>query len=200
MQEVCEFVAVEEEACFMATCSVCGATHVVDFDPSIADFMCSQIAAPCEGEGGADVVLVQVQQPSGDDGGLSPTERKSLVDRYFVQADRATAHSVAGREDRVMSQTRYLNNEVVSRKGERFLVEDPLAALRPDADCRGTLVGGIIGSHKLGRRGLGFKKRPQAEVNKVQLSTAQRTRLKKPAGCTFSGQGPHLVHAGFRVP
>merc|ERR1719499_2012926 len=161
----------------MATCSKCCATHVVDFDPSLADFTCFHIGVRCECDDKADVVFVPVQLPSDDnDSRLSQTEHKSLVDRYFVQADQTTNHSVVVRDTRVLSQTRYFNSEVVSRKGERFLVEDPLAALRPDPDCQGTLIGGIIGSHKFGRRGLGFKKRPQAEVNKAQLSTARRTR------------------------
>mmetsp|Transcript_104530 Transcript_104530/g.181518 ORF Transcript_104530/g.181518 Transcript_104530/m.181518 type:complete len:200 (-) Transcript_104530:207-806(-) len=191
----------EHDACFAATCSSCGETYVVAFDPEAIDFKCSHITAACD-----DLPVEKCISKLDDDGSsledLTPSERKTILEDYDWQPGRVPKPSSKKKSAAVPSNVgkiRYLNGEVVSHKGERFLVEDPWACLRPNADSFGTCIGGVIGSHRLGRRGLGFKKRPQAEVSKIQLSRMARIRTKKPEGCTFSGRGPHLVHSGFKV-
>jgi len=209
----------EDDVCFVATCSSCGETHVVGFDPADIDFTCGHIAIACDNKRiacdaiacvnrvGNDTTITtyqkatSIQQHEQENTALTLSERNQIFELYCLQPNGDAVHNfVSGEADKSACKIRYLNGEIVSHKGESFLEEDPWALSRRNPDFSGTSIGGIIGSHKLGRRGLGFKKRPKTEVDKIQLSRNQRVRVKQPAGCTFSGRGPHLVHAGFKLP
>jgi len=96
-------------------------------------------------------------------------------------------------------EVRYRHGEVATKRGERYVAaEGPWAGPAPRPV--GTSIGGVIGSQRLGRRGLGFKKRPEAEVDRIRLSNKQRVQRKVQVCCTSRDRGPAVVHAGFRRP
>lgn len=190
----------------LATCSQCCETHMVDFDVTDLgiDFVCgliNQECNACSGTSDFGPCLTTDYCDEQDLSALMPAERQELLCQFAVQTERLTEH-VAPIGEKIAkghtaAKTRYLDGKVVSTKGERFIEQSP-SLLQPYTG--GTNIGGIIGSQKLGRRGLGFRKRPKAEVNRVCLSNKQRTRVWKQVWCTSRDRGPAVVHGGFQVP
>jgi len=193
-----------EGPCFLAACSRCGATRVVGLDPFglDADFVCGLSGIECEGGGGTEAGTEAGPRGGAslgaeDCGAKGPTEegwqqqQQQPDQRGTQQRSRGPRPQAGDAEARV----RYLNGEVVSRKGERYVVQQ----LFPELGPPGCSIGGIIGSHKLGRRGLGFNKRPAVEVDRVCLSNKQRAHVRRQPWCTSVHRSPGTTHPKFRA-
>merc|ERR1719181_569444 len=73
---------------------------------------------------------------------------------------------------------RYINSEIVTRKGEKFIKVN--LSLDPGPGCE---IGGIMGWRtKQGRRGLGLRKMTKEEADRVCISNKERAHTRKATG------------------
>lgn len=178
-----------EEDVFVAVCDECGATHVthIDFMGLGLNFNCSMMGERCEGaetEG-------EKKDTSGSSAPVAPSrsqlhqlsvdEKRDLFERYAMQRQEERVSkkhihkSIQQLAPRKGQQERYRDNNVVTRKGERFIKVD--VSLDPGPGCE---IGGIIGWRtKQGRRGLGIKKMTKEEADKVCISNKNRSHTTK---------------------
>jgi len=168
----------------LATCSACGATHCVGFDVAELgiDFQCGLAGMECAGSpapAGQPTPLLAADERAGSES-LSAEERNELFKRFALQSEAkgnlagSVQHLVARSE---MPKVRYRDNQVVTHKGERFIRQDS-----NPSTAAGCSIGGVVGARKLGRQGLGLKKRPKEEVDRVCISNKERAHTKKDAG------------------
>lgn len=182
-----------DEQCseFFAVCDRCGETRVtcIDFMGLGLGFTCSEVAEKCVGlseEASVDIPAAIRGQPVDRDPletdleGLGIEEKRDLFARYGMQRleEKATAkdiqHGVSQLFAAQPQQQRYRNDEVVTRKGERFI--QVKVSLDPGPGCQ---LGGILGwRSKAGRRGLGIKKMDKEEADRICMSNKQRSHTK----------------------
>lgn len=182
-----------DEDVFVAVCDECGATHVthIDFMGLGLNFHCGMVGARCDGDaepqGDAESGRsIPVLPPSRSQlNKLSVEEKRDLFERYAVQRQEERVSkkhihkSLQELAPRKGQQERYRDNNVVTRKGERFVKVD--VSLDPGPGCE---IGGIIGWRtKQGRRGLGIKKMTKEEADKICISNKNRSHTTK----TISG-------------
>lgn len=178
-----------EEDVFVAVCDECGATHVthIDFMGLGLNFNCSMMGGRCEGaeaEGekkdtsGSSIPVAPSRSQLHQ---LSVDEKRDLFERYAMQRQEERVSkkhihkSIQQLAPRKGQQERYRDNNVVTRKGERFIKVD--VSLDPGPGCE---IGGIIGWRtKQGRRGLGIKKMTKEEADKVCISNKNRSHTTK---------------------
>mmetsp|Transcript_128274 Transcript_128274/g.221404 ORF Transcript_128274/g.221404 Transcript_128274/m.221404 type:complete len:109 (+) Transcript_128274:213-539(+) len=72
-----------------------------------------------------------------------------------------------------MPRIRYRDNQIVTQTGEKFIKEN--LTLDPGPGCH---IGGILGARKAGRQGLGLRKRPKEETERIRISNKQRAHVK----------------------
>ena len=179
-----------EEDVFVAVCDECGATHVthIDFMGLGLNFNCGMLGARCEG---AEAEEAKKETRSSSSAPtlpsrsqlhqLSADEKRDLFERYAIQRQEERVSkkhinkSIQQLAPRKGQQERYRDNDVVTRKGERFIKVD--ISLDPGPGCE---LGGIIGWRtKQGRRGLGIKKMTKEEADKVCISNKNRSHTTK---------------------
>jgi len=189
--------AEDVEVAYVAVCDKCAAVHFVDVDIMAMglEFTCSQVGAVCEGE---EPEAQEESAPSNFSAGssvpalppraqieeLTKEEKQDLFDRYVMQAQaeklkpKDIQKGVAQLYAKELQKERYINNEIVTRKGERFIKLN--LSLDPGPGCR---LGGILGwRSKAGRQGLGIRKMTKEEADRVCLSNKERPHVRKATG------------------
>eukprot|EP00418_Pyrodinium_bahamense_P072820 CAMPEP_0179099178 /NCGR_PEP_ID=MMETSP0796-20121207/45744_1 /TAXON_ID=73915 /ORGANISM="Pyrodinium bahamense, Strain pbaha01" /LENGTH=292 /DNA_ID=CAMNT_0020796977 /DNA_START=1 /DNA_END=880 /DNA_ORIENTATION=+ len=172
----------------LAACSACGATHCVDFDVVLLgiDFRCGHAGAECAGGLAAEVPTScpdRTLDERPNEQPLSAEEQKRLFERFSLQTHGGEARGDLARSVHrltagpPMPKVRYLNSEVVTHKGEKFIKQE----CNPPSSS-GCPIGGVIGARKQGRLGLGLKRRPKEEVDKICISNKERGHTKKGSG------------------
>jgi len=187
-----------EEHIYVAVCDTCGATHLCDVDVMSLglDFTCGHVGCECEGAmheaspAAASPLEQSTPKPlphTAKLDALSAEEKQDLFNRHYMQLQEAKLkpkeilHGVKQLYDKQMPKERYIDSEIVTRKGERFIKIN--RSLDPGPGCQ---IGGVLGwRSKMGRRGLGMQKMTKEEREKVCISNKNRaheTTVSGPGG------------------
>lgn len=196
-----------EDCEFFAVCDRCGETRVtfIDFMGLDLGFTCHEVGESCVGVGdetGTDIDIASAKREplASDDPSeadleeLSDEEKRDLFARYGVQRleEKLKAedvqHGVLQLFATQPQQQRYRNDEIVTRKGERFI--QVKVSLDPGPGCQ---IGGIMGwRSKAGRRGLGIRKMDKEEADRICVSNKQRSHTR-----TATGPGGSKISYAF---
>jgi hypothetical protein len=189
----------DDENSYVAVCDRCGTTHIVnvDFMGLGLEFTCAHAGAVCQGDdegsesGGEDArrrdassSAGPILPPRSELKGLTLEEKRSIFDRHALQRAEERAQPKQfqkGVQQLFLAEKqkeRYRDNEIVTRKGERFIKIN--ISLDPGPGCE---IGGILGwRSKAGRKGLGIRKMTKEEADRVCISNKTRAHVRKATG------------------
>jgi len=200
-EEEDEKEASDFEDCYLAVCCECAATRIVETDVMALDldFCCAMIGKACEREdpikkasAGDELQSAPLTKRAALQE-LTAEEKQGLVRQYAMQRlrEKLSGQDKSRVNTKLLDQLqlytdqpkeRYRDNEIVTRKGEKFIKIN--ISLDPGPGCQ---IGGILGwRSKLGRQGLGIKKMTKEEADRIKISNKERSHTKK---CGAGGHG-----------